>query len=169
MAYSDPPLATAGTVAPATLWNTYIKDNFDFLFPTDGSWTTWSPSYANLTVGNGTVVARYFQVGKLVVARWTITFGSTSTMGTGPTVSMPVTAASTGYVLADHSLGPCSILDSGTARFEGQVYYNSTTTVLLTVSTASGTNLTQGQITSTVPMTWTTSDKVSFLATYEAA
>jgi hypothetical protein len=39
-----------------------------------GAWTTWTPSYTNLTVGNGTVTARYSQVGKTVTIDYKIFF-----------------------------------------------------------------------------------------------
>ena len=61
---------TAGELMTSTKMNT--------IFPAGASdFQTWSPSYANLTVGNGTVVARYTIIGDLVVARWVFTLGST--------------------------------------------------------------------------------------------
>ena len=55
-------------------------------------WRAWTPTYTNITVGNGTVSARYVQIGPFVMLDWYLTFGSTSSMGTGPKVSLPVTA-----------------------------------------------------------------------------
>ena len=55
-----------------------------------GGWTTWTPSYTNLTVGNGTVVSRYRQVGKMVDVFFMFTLGSTSTIGSDPRFTLPV-------------------------------------------------------------------------------
>lgn len=133
-----------------------------------GQWQTWTPTYTNLTVGNGTVVSRYVQIGKTIHAVFEITFGSTSSMGTGPTISLPVTAAST-YTTPRHNLGPAYILDAGTIAFQAAVRLESTTTASVGVLAAGATHLTQANITATVPMTWTTSDLLSFTASYEAA
>lgn len=60
-----------------------------------GAWkTTWTPTWTNLTVGNGTVVARYQQLGKTVVAIIGITFGSTTSVSGNIEFTLPVTAAS---------------------------------------------------------------------------
>src|SRR6185369_9654216 len=56
------------------------------------AWGSWTPSWTNLSVGNGTVVAKYVQIGKTVFARLSLVLGSTSTV-TGPVIfSLPVTS-----------------------------------------------------------------------------
>jgi hypothetical protein len=153
-------------LATAAWGNTYLRDNFAAAFPTDAVWTTWAPTYANLTVGSGTVVARYIQVGDLVTARYSIVFAGDSAMGTAPTVSMPVTAISAN---SNTPLGLLRIEDAATANFVGHVNQASTTTFGTQVHSASGTYVGPLGITSTVPMTWTTSDVLAFEAIYEAA
>ena len=54
--------------------------------PASISWTTWSPSYSNLTIGNGTVVARYAYSGGLVILEYQLTWGSTSSFTGNPTI-----------------------------------------------------------------------------------
>jgi len=135
----------------------------------DLAWTTWSPSYTNITVGNGTVVARYVQIGKTVIARFEFILGSTSTVGSNPTVSTPVTGSSSGYSASNNSLGDFVILDSGNTRFFGTVTFGTTTTFGFLIHNTSGTYAFQDFISSTVPMTWTTGDVFGFQAIYEAA
>jgi hypothetical protein len=56
----------------------------------DYTWQTWTPSYTALTVGNGTVVSRYVQVGKIVYVFWRLTCGSTSSWSNNPRFTLPV-------------------------------------------------------------------------------
>lgn len=151
-------LTTTGTI---TLNTTALTFEPDLL---TGAWKAWTPTLTNMTLGDGTVVARYSQVGKTVTAHFKFTLGSTSAMGTAPTISLPVTAdASVG---AETVFGIIRILDSGVEYFTGLIVWASTTTMelrRLSDSTRDGT------ITSTVPMTWTTGDIMTATFTYEAA
>lgn len=134
-----------------------------------GAWTTWTPTWVNLTVGNGTVTAYYKQVGKTVLFRLNVLFGSTTSISGTPTFTLPVTAIA--LVGADSAtIATGKYLDSGTAAYQGLVMLNSTTTGQLQLANASATYLTYGGISSTTPMTWTTSDEIKFLnGCYEAA
>ena len=133
-----------------------------------GAWSDWSPSYVSLTIGNGTIIARYTRIGNLIVARFSFTLGSTSSVGTAPTVSAPVTASSSGYGL-NTPVGSATMEDAGTTTFGGRVFLDSTTTFRVRGDEASATYVRMGEITASIPMTWTTSDVLSFTATYEAA
>ena len=134
-------------------------------------WVAWTPSYANLTIGDGTVTARYFQIGSLVIARFKFVLGSTSAVGTGPTVTVPVTGHATGYDNTGPPAGSATMRDAGTIRFTGMVFLGSSGTVFEPAVDES--SATHGRlatnITATIPMTWTTSDELAFTATYEAA
>lgn len=60
----------------------------------DGAaWTGFTPAWTNLTVGNGTNVGRYKQIGKTCVFQLRMAFGSTSAIGTSPAVALPLAAA----------------------------------------------------------------------------
>ena len=133
-----------------------------------GVWQTWSPSYANLTVGNGSVTARYVQIGKLVACHFTIIFGTTSVMGTAPTVSTPVTASSD-ITVVNNWFGGAVILDAGTANFHGKVRLQTTTTFAPVVLIASGNFMVDSDLTSSNPMTWTNTDSLGFSAVFQAA
>jgi hypothetical protein len=134
---------------------------------TSGAWTSYTPTYANLTLGNGTVVAAYKQYGKMVVVRFVITLGSTSSVGTAPTISHPVTGR-TGMGNNIH-VGSIDLADTGTANYKGVIRYAGTTSGGMFVEGVAGTYSTLANITATIPHTWASTDIISGLYFYEAA
>lgn len=134
------------------------------------AWQTWSPTWTNLTVGNGTVTARYTQVGKTVVYRLGFVLGSTSAVASGPTFSLPVTATSYSGTATLQQIGGMRVFDtSGSASVIGAAYFSTTTTAVLQAWLASGTYVSQSTINSTTPFTWATGDEVYITGCYEAA
>lgn len=125
---------------------------------------SWTPTYANFTLGNGTVDTKYMQLGKMVFIRVVITIGSTTSVGTAPTISLPVTSITPADTLLE--IGRGWILDVGTARFPLSVSWASTATMLLSSISSANAFVT---ITSTAPMTWANGDKIYFQGWYEAA
>lgn len=124
-------------------------------------WSTWVPTLVNITVGNGTQTARYTQAGRITHASWRLSLGSTSVIGSAPTVSLPVPSNLT--------LGSCTILleDSGSGYYGG--FAIATTTVVnLGALNAGSTYAGYTALTSAIPITWGTGDSISFLYTYEA-
>lgn len=134
------------------------------------TWASWTPSWTNVTVGNGTVVAKYVQTGKMVTCRISFILGSTSAISGLPTFSLPITAVSYPNIAngAD-PLGIADVLDSGTGTFPGDIRLLTTTTAILTVWAAGSTYVTGINPSSTIPMTWTTNDALTATFTYEAA
>ncbi len=135
-----------------------------------GAWGAWSPSYANLTIGNGTVVARYVEIGQTVHAYFSFVLGSTSAVGTAPTVSTPVTASSS--YLTGQKVGVCSLFDNGSNEQGGIVTLASTTTFGLFyphLNVGGIELLTETQIDASNPFTWTIGDSISFAVTFEAS
>jgi len=168
MAWTTPITFSAGATLTAAQLNSNLRDNLNAAFPGGTTWAAWSPTYANLTIGNGTVVARYIQVGSLVIARWQFTLGSTSAVGTGPTVSLPVTSASTGYTAAANPLGQVTFVDTGVGRYNGVATYSSTTVLGITAQDVA-TYVRQVSVSATVPFTWVNTDIMMFQVVYEAA
>lgn len=135
------------------------------------SWTSWSPTWANLTVGNGTVQAFYRQIGKTIEGTIGFVLGTTSAMGSDPTFTLPVTAAArySNAVGRNYWLGGIHFEDLATAGYAGFIRSQSTTVALLVPMVASGTYVSTGSITSTLPFTWTTGDFIYGTFMYEAA
>jgi len=129
-------------------------------------WQSWTPSFTNITVGSGTLTGHYLQVGKIVYCRFSFVLGSGSSVGTNPTVTLPVTARA--YTQRTQ-IGLVDIEDSGTANYYGMISKGSSTTVAdINAINAAGTYAARGGITSTTPMTWTTGDWITAQFMYEA-
>jgi hypothetical protein len=81
-----------GRLISGTDWATEVTNPFTAIQAAWTSYTpTWSASTTNPTLGNGTMVGFYDQVGKTVDFVMRITFGTTTTAGTGNyTFSLPV-------------------------------------------------------------------------------
>lgn len=132
-----------------------------------GPWQSWTPTWANLTVGNGTTDYKYIKIGKTVFVRFSVTFGSTSAMGTDPNLTLPVTAVTYPSL---SQIGFITMQDvSASTWFLGAVVWSTTTAARLQTCDASATVSRLGGISSTSPMTWTTSDVFSGEFVYEAA
>lgn len=136
-----------------------------------GAWKSWTPTWTNLTVGNAVQNFKYTQIGKTIHIRGYITLGSTSSMGTGPTFTLPVTAKDTnkGTATGVSPFGSIKIEDNTTTNMIGGLYFNSTTVAVPNVYSASGSYVTDAQISATVPMTWVSGDELRVIGTYEAA
>ncbi len=134
-----------------------------------GYWQTWSPSYVNITVGSGTVTARYTQIGKTVHAYFKFVLGAGSAIGTTPTISVPVTAASQ-YGANVNQVGFGYAEDVGNAGYDIIFSLASTTVATLYTAGSAGavTNNTTG-VTATAPFTWGSGDYFNCTFTYEAA
>jgi len=137
----------------------------------DPGWQDYTPSYANLTIGNGTVVARYTQVGTTVHVSFSLTLGSTSAVGTAPSTTMPVAEAA-GYITNRHVLGGSWSRAAGSNHI-GFVKYTGSQTVQPYIYQSKAAadphfQLDQG-LSATSPATWTTGDILTMDSTYEAA
>ncbi len=132
-----------------------------------GAWTSYTPTLGGTgwALGNGTVAGAYCQIGKILVFRANITFGSTSTYGsTALTVSLPVTAlGGNGAYALD---GRATDASTGNVYFMPLSYTNTTTITVNALSSAAG--LVAAAI-STVPFTWATSDNLKISGIYEIA
>lgn len=136
---------------------------------TDSSytWASWTPTWTNLTVGNGTVTAKYTQLGKTVIARVSVAFGSTTSIGGSVSFTLPVTAVA--IAAGSPHIGSAIYDDVGTNLYMGVVYEGSTTSGVLRVGNAAATYTGTTVLSSTVPFTWTTSDAINLSLIYEAA
>ena len=151
---------------PSAGLNPATKQYVDELF------AAWTPSYTNLTIGNGVVKSRFFRRpgSGLVVAWYELVFGSGTTIdGSNPTISTPV-AASSLYTASRHSLGLAVMVDSvvGT-QFDGAVRLETATTFTVRALNSASTFLSSRLIDATTPHTWVENDVLSFTAVFEPA
>lgn len=126
------------------------------------AWTSTTPTYANFSLGNGTVDAGYFRIGRTVIYRGAITMGSTSSVTGIVQVSLPVAAKSstwqTGSVDGEDNSASFA-RTSGTAEINPAIWG---TGVAFTSTGNAGWN-------ATTPFTWATGDILRWTITYEAA
>lgn len=130
------------------------------------AWQTWTPTLANITAGNGTTVAIYTQIGKTVIAKFKFTLGNTSSMGTAPTFTLPVTASANWVVNDTVGFGTANDTGSGSPL---DVIIDSTTVARPLAVTAGGTYASWANITSAIPFSWGTGDFIQCTIIYEAA
>ena len=127
-----------------------------------GNWSAYTPTSANITIGNGTLDASYTQIGKTIHFRIKFTLGNTSAIGTTPYFSLPATANAANInstvILSDANVG----LYNGTLE-------PTTGNAIPTAIGSTGTYTNFLGITATVPFTWTTTDYIKINGTYEAA
>ena len=124
---------------------------------------TFTPTFDNLTVGNGTSQGRYTKIGRTVFVEVDFVWGSTtSASGTWYVNNLPFTTAATFL-----AYGSGNILDSGTENYTCLAATNASNTLMRPLANnASVTYLANAGVTATVPMTWTTNDAVRMTLVY---
>jgi hypothetical protein len=132
-----------------------------------GTWTTWNPTISGgWAVGNGTWDASYVQIGKTVHMAGKFTVGSTTTKGSGFTITLPVSmAANRGQVWN----GVAVVAGGSIYRLHWDNTGTTTTTAWLGYQSAVPGYTGRAAITATVPLTWATGDSLAISGTYEAA
>lgn len=136
---------------------TDIGDNMDKL---DAIWdalsATWVPTYTALTIGNGTVINRYKQIGKMVFFYWQFTLGSTSVVGASSNITLPVNPRA----------GIQQSVAGDMYDVSADVHYSSEGLIVPNIFVMVGPT---GRPTATVPFTWATGDVMGCSGWYEAA
>lgn len=151
-----------GTPA-APSWVTYAV-------PGSGSWTTYTPTFANVTLGTGgTSYGRYFRMGSLVIGVMGFTLGT----GTGDVTGL-ITGSLPGPYPAS-TAGGSSMTYIGVGRAwdaSAAVYWSCTAEIVPAISTTVMSNFatagTAGWST-TVPFNWTASDSMHMFFAYETS
>lgn len=152
---------TDGTITPAELTS-----------GTGSSWTwqTWSPTWVNLTVGNGTLTSVYIQTGKSVACFVKLVFGSTTSVtGADPTFTLPITAINNYIPFHPIGNGGASTSTTGGGSKPLTVCIRSTTTGGFNAIDASTSYGDLAAVSSTVPFTWATGYVFTLNFFYQAA
>jgi hypothetical protein len=139
-----------------------------------GKYTTITPIFVTgITIGDGTATGAWCRVNDFVHYFGRLTFGSTTTIDTaGVQVGLPVNVDSTYNGALASFTGSVGIRDvSAPASFIGpaQGAVGFPAVMFLQVYTASGTYVGNTSLTTTIPMTWTTSDLLWWDIIYKAA
>lgn len=150
-------VAVTGT-GTSLRWWVYVSGAWrDVTIP--GAWTARTPTATGLTIGNGTITARWSRVGRRIHERGSIVLGSTSSVTGTLFVALPTAAQAAdqgplgGTLLSDSSAGA---LQNAQALLSG--------TGNLVLLTAAG-----SYVNASAPWAWATGDAIRWAITYEAA
>lgn len=133
-------------------------------------WQSYTPTFTNLTVGNGVLAGFWTQVGKTVFGRVKLLFGSSSSVSGAVTFTLPTPSiAAYASTSAASQIGIGSILDAGSTIYAGIVYWSSTTNANIRVLNAAGTYVSHTDLSGAVPVALGTSDEIYVQFSYEAA
>lgn len=167
----DSKLNTSNSVVTTNITDSAVTPA-KLLAGTGSSWTwqSWTPVWTNLTVGNGTVSSTYTQIGKTVILRLAVVFGSGSSIGGTVSFTLPVTAVSYGLGgTAQPVTGLSWMEDTGSANYQGNVSLASTTTGRIKVYTTGSTYAGTADLSATIPFSWGTGDSLNVTVIYEGA
>lgn len=144
----------------------YIEDGIAEL----GEWTTYTPTFGNVSLTGATVTGRYTQVGKTVVGLARITTGTAAPVSGNITLTPPVSINTSNFAGVS-VVGVVTYRDTSSGlTVPGFALYSTTSSISLRVSDHS---TTYGSITnttsSTIPFTWASGDIIDVEFTYEAA
>lgn len=118
--------------------------------------TTWSPSWNNVTVGNGVITTGYARAGALIVAQFRFTLGSTSSVSGAIQFTLPVNCDPN----RGGALGICRMADtSASETYAGHVVSVTASTAQVQVlDSTNATSLDEDASSGTSPMTWANTD-----------
>jgi len=175
MTFASPAARNTAIPSPTEGMLTYQESN-DHLtvyngtdwIPFDTTWTTYTPTLSNVTLGSGyTLSATYAQIGKTVIVQFYFALGATSAITGDVSFSLPINQASSNR---SASVGTCVVTDSSPAtRYPGTVLLSGTPGyAFIRVGNASGTYLTQVACSSSIPIAvWATNDSISTTIIYQ--
>jgi hypothetical protein len=165
--YSWPYPESSDFVADGATAIENLADAVDTTVAGFGTWTTYTPTLVNITLGSGgTVTAAYARVNKFYAVRLVIGLGSGGSFTGTATVTTPANMASNMNAIA---IGQVRMLDTGSAFYLGWVTASGTNTVQFQAGTAGGTFVGQAAVNTTTPFTWTNTDVLWSYFTFEAA
>lgn len=168
--YADAAARTAALPSPTEGQVTYLNstnlvevwDGGQWVAQGGTSWAAYTPSWTNLTLGNGSQSFIYAVNSKVGYIAGRLVFGGTTSMASAPSFSLPSGWTPDTY---NQSIQPCHLVDdSATAIISGQAWLT-TSSVALYAEQVSGSNVIISPVTSTLPFTWTTSDEIRVAVT----
>lgn len=133
-------------------------------------WTSYTPTWTNLTVGNGTLVGAYRDNGSMIDLSVKLTFGSTTSVSGNISFSLPVNAETTSV---DTFRAGGRYLDNGVREIISY-FQVKTSTVECRYAyinfNGSGVNYEiMSNVNATEPWTWATNDQIMAFFSYRKA
>ena len=152
------PSGTQITGAKLGTWHDALAALTDVWTDFSGSFA-WTATTSNPAIVDGTIVAEYAQIGKLVIYRGRITMGASTTYGTGTwLISTPVS------MVEGSVTGTAMLLDSSLTanRRSGCAFPSGLTKWLFYAGSG-------GVVDATSPFTWASGDSLTWTIIYEGA
>jgi len=118
----------------------------------------YTPTFSNLSIGNGTIFASYAKVGPIIVDEITIIFGSTTTLSGNLTISGMQPAQ---YKGTQMQVGNVVFVDVGGSFYYGLAQQESSTSIAIYAQNTSSTFMTSSSLSATVPFTWAVNDRIT--------
>jgi hypothetical protein len=135
-----------------------------------GTYQAYTPTFTNLTVGNGTLAAQYCRVNNFVHAFGSLTFGSTTAFTGTAFFTLPVSTVAIEMGALGMVLGWVTYTNTSGSTTKGNLNgIGGASTAVFWVATTSGSYEGQAVPSATVPFTWATGDKIQWNITYKAA
>jgi hypothetical protein len=128
------------------------------------AWTAYTPTLTAVTVGNGTLTAKYLKLGKTLHIMINFTLGSTSAVGSQPQFSLPAGLTTTFPLFQPVGVGNISI--SG-GQYNTQVFTYTSSAIYPLLQTANTTYVGIADVTATVPATFNNGSVISLRALVE--
>jgi hypothetical protein len=137
-----------------------------------GAWTTYTPTVANWTLGNGTIFGAYMRVGRMVTVRIEVKWGSTSTFVGAPAFTLPINRSAVNLTDSGTPCGAGYASDVSAGKsfpLLVSIFDTVPDSLNLFVLEANPSNIVENnQIISSRPFTWTTNDVIKMQFSYEA-
>ena len=125
-----------------------------------GAWTSFTPSWVNLTPGNGTVSAAYSQFNKILFVTVKFTWGTTTSCSDPVRMTLP--ASLTQDTASQDAVGLATYGDTGIAGYSGYIGVISSTQVGLLVNNSASTYTSGNNVNNTRPHTFGNTDTMQF-------
>jgi hypothetical protein len=135
-----------------------------------GTYTAYTPTFLNVTAGNGTTSGAYCRVNSFVHYYGSFTLGSTSAVTGAISIVLPINI-NADVAVGISTIGIMNLLDtSANTTFQGMARYNgASSSCFAGVINASSTYGSWIALNATSPMTWATGDSINFNLYYRAA
>lgn len=137
-----------------------------------GAWKTYTPIWTTTgstpSIGNGSLLGRYFQLGRTITVQISLTIGSTTNPGVAGAAwifTLPVSPLSSGFNIM--SLNAFAQHNSGAEIHLGKSIIQAGTINLIRSYFPATSTGTVGFTTATFPFTWANTDILSISGTYE--
>ena len=131
-----------------------------------GSWVSWTPTYTNFTLGNGTQTAAYRDSGDVVDISIKVALGSTSSITGNPSFALPFTAHTS---MANYLASAGQFGDSGTDYFYAGMWIVDVNTGRFGIMASNATYVNLNNVSSTTPFTWVSGDYFTYFFSYRKA